>query len=133
MFTFLVDTTWHAVEYDEWNKPVKIKKYKLKAKSNFDSLFSQLISYNILTLPNQSDLKNKMRKDVQVDEEGFTTESKIYVTDGESYTMEIKIESEFRVYQFDNPDSYSKFYNNVPELQDYLKIVQCFDKLLVRY
>lgn len=129
---FLVDTTWTAVEYDEWNKPVKIKKYMLKAKPSFDSLFLRLLSYNILTLPNQSDLKSKMRKDVQVDDEGYTTERKIYVTDGESYTVEIKIGDKFRVYQFDNPDSYSKFYTNVSELKEYLNIVQTFDNFLER-
>jgi hypothetical protein len=129
---FMVDTTWNAVEYNEWNKPVKIKKYKLRAKSSFDSLFLRLLSYNILTLPNQSDLKSKMRKDVQVDDEGYTTERKILVTDGEGYTIEIKIGGKYRVYQFDNPESYSKFYENVSELKDYLSIVQSFDKFLDR-
>lgn len=104
----------------------------LKAKPSFDSLFLRLLSYNILTLPNQSDLKSKMRKDVQVDDEGYTTERKIYVTDGESYTVEIKIGDKFRVYQFDNPDSYSKFYTNVSELKEYLNIVQTFDNFLER-
>lgn len=129
---FLFDTIWNAVEYVEWNKPVKIKKYKLKAKSNFDSLFSQLLSYNILTLPNQTDLKNKMRKVVGVDEEGYEIIKVLRFTDGESYTLEIKIGSNFRVYHFSNPDSYSKAYENVSELKDYLSIVQSFDKLLDR-
>lgn len=129
---FMVDTTWKAVEYEEWNKPIKIRKYKLRAKPGFDSLFLRLLSYNILTLPNQSQLKSKMRKDVRVTAEGDTTERKIHVIDGESYTVEIKIGGKFRVYQFDNPDSYSKFYDNVIELKDYLNIVQTFDKLLER-
>lgn len=129
---FMVDTSWNAVEYDEWNKPVKIKKYKLRAKPSFDSLFLRLLSYNILTLPNKAELKSKMRKDVQVTAEGDTTERKIHVMDGESYTVEIKIGGKFRVYQFDNADSYSKFYDNVTELKDYLKIVQTFYKLLER-
>jgi hypothetical protein len=129
---FIVDTGWNAVEYDEWNKPIKIKKYKLSAKPNFDSVFLRLLSYNILTLPNQTELKSKMRKDVQVTADGDTTERKIHVIDGESYTVEIKIDGKFRVYQFDNPESYSKFYDNVAELKDYLNIVQTFDKLLKR-
>ena len=129
---YLVDTTWNAVEYDEWNKPVKIKKYKLIAKPSFDSLFLRLLSYNILTLPNQSDLKSKMRKDVQIDDEGFTSERKISVIDGEGFTIEIKIGDGFRVYQFDNPETYSKFYDNVSELKDYLNIVETFDKFLDR-
>lgn len=129
---FMVDTTWNAIEYDEWNKPAQIKKYKLIPKSSFDSLFLRLLSYNILTLPNQLDLKSKMRKDVQIDEEGNTTERKIYVTDGESYTIEIKFGNKFRIYQFDNPDKYSKFYDNVSELKDYLNIVRTFDTFLDR-
>ena len=129
---FIVDTTFNAVEYDEWNKPVKIKKYKLSAKPSFDSVFLRLMSYNILSLPNQTELKRNMRKDVQVPADGDTTERKIHVMDGESYTIEIKIGDKFRVYQFDNPDSYSKFYDNVTELKDYLNIVQTFDKFLER-
>lgn len=129
---YMVDTTWNAVEYNEWNKPVKIKRHSLRAKPSFDSLFIRLLSYNILTLPNQSDLKSKMRKDVQVIAEGDTTERKIHVMDGESYTIEIKIGDKFRVYQFDNPETYSKFYDNVSELKDYLNIVLSFDKFLKR-
>lgn len=129
---FIVDTTWNAIEYDEWNKTVKIKKYKLQAKPSFDSFYLRLLSYNILTLPNQSELKRKMRKDVQVTADGDTTERKIHVMDGESYTVEIKIGGKFRVYQFDNPESYSKFYNDVSELKDYMRIVQTFDKFLAR-
>jgi hypothetical protein len=129
---FLVDTTWRAVEFDEWNKPNKIKKYKLTATLNFDSLLLLLLSYNILTLPNQSDLKDKMHKDNKIGEDGYKTEKKISVIDGESYTIEIKIGNKFRAYQFDNPDVYSKFYNNVLELQNYLNIVQAFDKFLDR-
>ena len=119
----MFDTTWNAVEFKEWNKPKKIKKYNLRAIPSFDSLFIRLLSYNILTLPNQSDLKIKMRKDIQVTADGDTTERKIHVLDGESYTLEIKIGDKFRIYQFDNPESYSKFYDNVPEQNDYLNIV----------
>jgi hypothetical protein len=129
---YMVDTTWNAVEYDEWNNPVKINKYKLRAYPSFDSFFLRVISYNIMTLPNQSELKRKMRKDVQVTVEGDTTERKIHVLDGESYTIEIKIGDKFRVYQFDNPESYSRFYDNVSELKDYLNIVKSFDKFLIR-
>jgi hypothetical protein len=73
-----------------------------------------------------------MQKDFQVTADGDTTERKILVMDGEAYTVEIKIGDKFRVYTFDNPDTYSKFYDNVSELKDYLKIVETFDKLLQR-
>jgi hypothetical protein len=129
---YIVDTTWNAVEYDEWNNSVKINKYKLRANPSFDSLFLRLISYNIMSLTNQSELKRKMRKDIQVTVEGDTTERKIHVLDGVSYTVEIKIGNKFRVYQFDNPEIYSKFYDNVSELKDYLNIVWTFEKFLFR-
>ena len=45
---FMVDTTWNAVEYDEWNKPIKIKKYKLRAKPSFDSVFLRLLSLSLI-------------------------------------------------------------------------------------
>jgi len=129
---FLVDTIWGAVEFKELNKPKKIKKYMLTAKPNFDSLFLQLLSFNILTLPNQSDLNRKMQKDTQVTVDGNTTERKIHVMDRNRYTIEFEIGNKYRIYQFDNPDSYSRFYENIGELKDYLSIVQTFDNLLNR-
>lgn len=129
---YLIDTTWNATMYKEWNKPKKIKKYRLSAKSSYESLFSQLVSYNIMTLPYQSELKSKMRKDVHVTADGDTTERKIHVMDGESYSVEIKIGNKHRVYQFNNPETYSRFYDKVSELKNYLNIVQAFDGLLQR-
>ena len=129
---FLIDTIWGAVEFEEWNKPKKIKKYFLTAKPNFDSLFLRLLSFNILTLPNQSDLTGKMQRDIQATADGNTTERKIHVMDRNRYTIEIKIGSKYRIYQFDNPDSYSKYYENIAEFKDYLSIVQTFDNLLNR-
>jgi hypothetical protein len=129
---FLIDTTWKAVEFDEWNKPKRIKKYNLKAKSDFDSIFIKLLSFNIMTLPNQSELKNKMRKNVELLNNESTAEKEMHVSDGEVYTIEIKIGTKFRVYQFDNPEAYAKFYYNVSEIKDYLNIVQTFDNCLKR-
>ena len=129
---YLDDTTWNAVEFYEQNKSVKIKKYKLIAAQGFNSLFLRLLCFNIMTLPNQSELKSKMHKDLHVNSDGDTTERKIYITDGEDYTIEIKIGKKFRIYQFNNPESYSKFYDNVSELKDYLNIVQSFKRSLMR-
>jgi hypothetical protein len=123
-------TSWKAVVYEEFNNPIKIIKRKLTAKPSFDSLFLRLLSHNILTLPNQTDLEKKMTKDVQVDKQGNVSERKMIVVDGEGYTIEIKFHDKFRVYQFDNPEIYSKFYDQVSELKDYLDIVQVFNKYL---
>jgi hypothetical protein len=101
----------------------------LAPSKNFDSIFVKLLSNNILMLPSQSDLKNKMQK-IEVTADGDTVMHKMTAVDGEGYTIEFKIGDKFRVYQFDNPYSYSKFYNNVLELRDYLNIVQTFDRCL---
>lgn len=126
---FLVDTLWNASEFVEYNNPPKIKRYSLTAKPHYDSFFVKLLSANIMTLPSQADIKSKMKKDVQVLEDGTTTEKKILVTDGINYTVEIKIGEKFKVYQFDNPEEYATFYDNVSELQDYVRIVQVFKAL----
>lgn len=126
---FLVDTNWNASEFVEWNSPPKIKRHSLAAKANYDSFFVRLLSAKIMTLPSQAELKSKMRKDVQVIEDGTTTEKKILITDGISYTVEIKIRDKYRVYQFNNPEEYAKFYDNVSELQGYVRIVQIFEEL----
>lgn len=131
---FMVDTTWNAVEYDEWNKPIKIKKHNLIANQSFDSLFLNLLSYGILTLPSQSELEHKMYKEELVEEDGqiVTAKRKLHVLDGKGYIIEIKVGDKFRVYQFDNPDQYSNFYDNVSEFKGYLHIVRAFDTMLRR-
>ena len=130
---FLVDTTWNAVEYDEWNKPVKIKKYMLKPKTNFDSLFLKLLSHNILTLPNQSELKNKLEQNSETTIEGERTITRmIMVVDGDLFTVEMKIADKFRVIKFDNPKIYFNYYPTVPEFSDYLNIVETMNKELTK-
>jgi hypothetical protein len=127
---FLVDTIWNAVEYDEWNKPVKIKKYKLIAVNSFDSIFIKLLSNKVLTLPNQTEIKSKMQGEIEVTAEGDTLANVIQVVDGESYTLEIKIADKYRIFSFNNPDIYAKFYANVSEFKDYASIVETMYKCL---
>lgn len=64
--------------------------------------------------------------------EGYEREKKILVTDGAGYTIEWSIEGRYGVYEFDNPDAYSKFCADVSELKDYLNIVETFRKCLQR-
>ncbi len=130
---FLIDTTWQAVEYDEWNKPVKIKKYKLKPKTNFDSLFLKLLSHNILTLLNQSELKNKLEQNSETTIEGERTITRmVTVLDGDLFTVEMKIADKFRVIKFENPEIYFKYYPTVPEFSDYLNIVETMNNELTK-
>jgi len=129
---YMLKTIWYCNEFNELNSPPKINKYKLKIKTSFDSLLIKLLSYNITRLPNQSDLKGQMRKDVQIMKDGTSTSKQIISMDGNSYTIEIKIGSKFRVYQFDNPETYAKYYDNISEYSDYLGIIKTFDNYLQR-
>jgi hypothetical protein len=125
------DSTWTAVEYAEQNKPVKIKKYKLKAEQGqLQSFMRLLLNHNLAYLPNQDDLEPKMKK--YTDTVRGRAEQKIIVSDGESYTVEFKIGDNFRIYRFHNPKTYSDFYDDVQELKDYVAIVSLFENQLKR-
>jgi len=63
---------------------------------------------------------------------GEQMESMIIVLDGHSYTVEFKIGDSFRIYEFDNPDSYAGFYENVDELKNYVTIKNLFESELSR-
>lgn len=126
----LSNTVWTSFEYDELNKPIKIKKYTLAPTSDFDSFIVKLLEQNFTRLPNQLDLQGKMKKFTEVN--GKQTESEILVRDGYSYTVEFKIGDHFRIYQFYNPDSYARFYDNVDELKNYDAISVMFEKDLLR-
>lgn len=130
---YLVNNVWKADEYSEWNKPKKIKEYKLTAKPNYETVFKKLLSYNVLTLPSQDSLKSKMQKlTEEISEDGYPTYRVTRVLDGNIYTIEIKIGNNYRVYKFDNPETYSKVYDDVRELKDYASIVQTFKEDLIR-
>jgi hypothetical protein len=71
-----------------------------------------------------------MKKFTEV--KGKQMESEINVMDGNSYTVEFKIGDSFRIYEFDNPDSYSRFYKDIEELKNYVAIKDLFEKDLTR-
>ena len=121
---------WIAFEYDEWNKPKKIKKYQLQPITDFPLFISKLVEQNFTRLPNQSELENKMKKFTTLN--GRQAEQKIMVSDGNGYTVEFKISDSFRIYKFNNPASYSEFYSDVDELKNYLAIKNLFETELLR-
>ena len=124
---FLADNTWKAKEYDEWNHPQSIKRYKLSASQSLDSLILKLLANNILTLPTQDSLKSRMKKFAGKVNEGYPVYSGMRVNDGNVYYIEIKIGDTFRVYEFENPEKYSKYYHNIVEFKEYVNVVRVFD------
>jgi hypothetical protein len=130
---FMVDTTWQAVEYEEWNNPVKINKYELTAKNSFDSIFISLLANNVMTLQNQSEIVSNMERKKEITAEGDTLVLKMMiVVDGDIYTMEIKIANKYRIYRFDNPATYFKYYPTISEFNNYTNIVETLDTWLCR-
>ncbi|HWA32488.1 MAG TPA: hypothetical protein VG737_00080 [Cyclobacteriaceae bacterium] len=71
-----------------------------------------------------------MKKFAEVN--GKKMETAISVSDGDSYTVEFKLGKNFRIYQFDNPDAYARFYDDVSELKNYVAITDLFQKELNR-
>lgn len=126
----LKNRKWTSVEYVEWNSPVRIMKYKLVAVPDFESFIRKLFEQNLIWLPNQEQLGGKMKKFIERD--GKKGESIILVSDGHSYTVEFKVGDSFRVFEFDNPDIYAEFYDNVEELKNYVAIKELFEKELIR-
>lgn len=120
---FLKDSTWNAIGYYETKKS-KIKKHRLIPKTSYDTVLKSIIVHNLFSLPTQSDLREKMRKIFIQD--GVQYEKKIAVLDGSAYTIEFKVNDVFRIYRFNNPDTYAKFYEDVPELKEYVAIVKIF-------
>ena len=119
---------WQATRYEEWNKPVKIKKGALAPTTDFDTFIQSVLDRNILTLPDQSKLEDKMKKPTTL--RGRPAYQKIQVTDGHSYTVEIKQGDVFRIYRFHSPGRYAEFYDNVEELKDYVAITKAFEEQL---
>jgi hypothetical protein len=121
---------WQVVLYEEWNRPVKIKKRALTPTSEFDAFVKFLIDKNILSLPDQSQLYDRMKKTTTL--KGRPAFQKILVADGYSYSVEIKQGDAFRIYCFSNPKSYADFYDHIPEFKDYVAIVNAFEEQLIK-
>lgn len=125
----LKDSVWLGTLYGESNYPsIKITKYKLKSKSGFENVLRMLGQKNLFSLPSQHELKPRMKKYEIIN--GRKAEQVFYVTDGQSYTVEFKVGKKYRIYTFNNPDIYSKHYDDVQELKDYVAIIDIFNKEL---
>ncbi|MNU46037.1 hypothetical protein D3C71_348910 [compost metagenome] len=95
---------------------------------DLDSVFSELVSNNVFSLPNQSDLTlGKYYYNPKTNE--FIGEG-MGVGCGAHYTIEFKIGDWYRRYSCSNPEVFAEFYPNVPELKNYANIVQIFDALI---
>jgi hypothetical protein len=99
------------------------QKQKLSEKtvdqSKLDSLWARLTVNQVLTLPSQDSLKNKMKIFVAdtsyvLDEED--TYKRLMMTDGAMYYFELATQNKRRSYSYHCPQGYSKLYPNIEEL-----------------
>lgn len=99
-----------------------------EVKRNLDSLFSELVSNNIFSLPDQSDLTlEKYYYNPKTNE--FIGEG-MGVGCGSDYIIEFKIGDNYRRYHCSAPELFAEFYPGVSELKNYERIVQIFDALI---
>ena len=102
------------------NKIAKTTKTELKS-NNWDSLWAKLENLDITTLPNQDDIKDKLRKEVTTKRgKGYEV---LNVTDGSSYDLTIKKDENIFSYSFHSPWTYSQKYPDVEEVRKYSDII----------
>lgn len=119
---------WEALEFDERTK-VKIQRHILVSTLGFETFLANLTKHNFATLPNQSEVDIKIQSSFGSKKEYL--QSRPTIMDGYEFTIEFKVDEKFRVYRFNNPESYAKYYDNV-ELKDYVSIQKIFEGDLVR-
>jgi hypothetical protein len=127
-------STWTGTKYDYFlkmkkgtvsNKIVKTTKTELKS-NNWDSLWTKLEKLDITTLPDQEDIKDKLRTEVTTKRgKGYEV---IIVTDGSSYDLAIKNKKTISSYSFHEPWTYSRNYPDVEEVRKYSDIISTLEK-----
>lgn len=120
---------WEALEFAENNKS-KIQERALVPISGFEMFLSNLIKYNFATLPNQAEVDKKIQDSFASKKDYL--QSRPSIMDGYQFTIEFKIGDKFRVYRFENPESYAKYYSNIEEFKNYASIKDIFQQDLER-
>ena len=94
-------------------------------KINIDSVFSQLVSNNIFSLPDQDSLRTeKYQYNPETNE---FIGSGMGTADGICYYIEFKVGDNYRRYNYCNPDSFADYYPHVYELRNFANIVEIFN------
>jgi hypothetical protein len=123
------NSTWTGTKYNYFlkmkkgtvtDKIAKTTKTELKS-DNWDSLWIKLENLDITTLPNQDDIKDKLRKEVTTKRgKGYEV---LMVNDGSSYDLTIKKGENMFSYSFHSPWTYSQKYPDVEEVRKYSDII----------
>ncbi|GAB3987002.1 hypothetical protein GCM10028807_05620 [Spirosoma daeguense] len=107
-----------------------------------DSLWTELVQLDILVLPDEAAIESRLRprhKDstyTSVEPDGSVSihakkqESSVWISDGESYHIDVFSQNSHRRYEYGNPRGYLRAKPKIQELQ---KIVAILDKLVAHF
>jgi 5-hydroxyisourate hydrolase-like protein (transthyretin family) len=94
--------------------------------TNIETVFSQLLSNNIFSLPDQDSLRTE-KYEYNPETNEFIG-SGMGVADGICYSIEFKVGDYYRRYNYCNPDDYANFYPQVYELRNFANIFEIFNE-----
>ncbi len=100
------------------------ERYEVKNNSKF---VNELLGNNLTMLPNQNEIKDKM-KIISFDANGEEVVEMVMVCDGASYDFEIKIKENIRFMNYSNPCTYLEHYKDVKELQNICGILKLMNE-----
>ena len=98
-----------------------------------DSLWKRLVANQVLTLPTQDSIRNKMKifiADTSYALDEDDTYKRVMITDGTIYRFELKDRNERRAYEYHCPMGYLQHYPNLEELYRAFSIIVLVRKYL---
>lgn len=107
----------YRLDYNK-NKEIKLQKEN-ELKSNCDSLWKELVQYNILTLQGMDLLKKEF---LSVNENGDT--SQLVIADGLFYSIEFVKNNKYKRVEYQCPITYFETYSDIKELSDISNIIK---------
>lgn len=106
-------------------KIAKTTKTELKS-NNWDSLWTKLETLDIMTLPSQDEIKDKLRKEVTTNRgKGYEV---MVVIDGSSYNLKLKSRDKVVQFSFHEPWTYFQKYPDVEEVRKYSDIISTLER-----
>lgn len=114
-----------AKQIDYWfnpNKPsdkrkiIKVKITELTPANSWQLFFDSLMVMNFFEFPTMEEVRPKMKKYMQL-ADGRTVEKRAMITDGATFTYQVKINDSIRTFTYHSPSSWYQVYDNVEELK----------------
>ncbi|NUY82344.1 hypothetical protein HUK80_15675 [Flavobacterium sp. MAH-1] len=121
------DGLWRAYKYQYDKYDGKIDKRAIE-RENLDEVVNRLISENIFSLKNQSELK--LSNDFIDLRTGEEQTQLMGAVDGTIYFIEFKVGTKFRAYSYTNAEGFSTGFPHVQDLRQFANIVKIYKELM---